>query len=640
MRPDAEWLETDGLGGFAMGPVSGPRTRRYHGLLAVARKPPTDRVMLVNGFEAWVVTPYGRWPLSAQRYTPGVTVPDDTPYSVTFTHEPWPTWTFQLPDGTTIVHELVVPDGTPAIALSWRATVTRPGITLVVRPFITGREIHALHVENAAFDMSATVVAGGVHWQPYPSVPGIVSLSNAAYTHDPQWYRHVQYDLDRARGYDFVEDVAAPGVLTWSLSAGPAAWVLAAETDESSQWIGRARSAIALAERTRREERRRRATLAAPLRRAGDQYIVRRGAGETIIAGYPWFSDWGRDTCIAVRGLCLATGRYDDAERILAEWGQHISEGMIPNRFPEDGEVPQYNSVDSSLWFIIAVDELLRLAGRDIARAKELIDDVRSILDAYVAGTRYHIRSQGDGLLAAGDSRVQVTWMDAKVGDLCLTSRAGKAVEVQALWINCLRIAADLDPARCAIWLEGFERARAAFTDRFWRGDVGWCYDVVDVNHESGAVDASFRSNQIFAVGGLPQQLLGGTDAKRLVDAVEQRLWTPMGLRTLAPDDPNYHGRYAGNQQQRDEAYHQGTVWPWLAGPFIEAWVRVRGGSDRVRREARSKFVEPLLARLDEGPGMGHLPEVANGDPPFEPGGAPFQAWSVAELLRVSLMVV
>jgi predicted glycogen debranching enzyme len=640
MRPDTEWLETDGLGGFAMGPVAGPRTRRYHGLLAVARKPPRDRVMLVNGFEAWVVTPYGRWPLSTQRYTPGVTVPDDAPYSVTFTDEPWPTWIFQLPDGTTIVHELVVPDGTPAVALSWRATISRPGITLVVRPFITGRSIHALHFENPAFDMSATAVAAGVHWQPYPSVPGIVSLSNATYAQDPQWYRHVQYDLDRARGYDFVEDVASPGVLTWSLSAGPAAWVLAADTEESRQWIGRARSAIALAERTRREERRRRATMAAPLRRAGDQYIVRRDAGDTIIAGYPWFSDWGRDTCISVRGLCLATGRYDVAERILAEWARHISEGMIPNRFPEDGEVPQYNSVDASLWFVIAVDELLRLAGRDIARGRELIDAVRSILDAYVTGTRYHIRSQGDGLLSAGDSHSQVTWMDAQVDGLCMTSRAGKAVEVQALWINCLRIAADLDSARCAIWLEAFERARASFGERFWRGDVGWCYDVVDVNHESGTVDTSFRPNQIFAVGGLPQQLLGGADAKRLVDAVEQRLWTPMGLRTLATDDPRYHGRYEGNQRQRDEAYHQGTVWPWLAGPFIEAWVRVRGGTDRVRRDARAKFVEPLLARLDDGPGVGHLPEVANGDPPFEPGGAPFQAWSVAELLRVSLMVV
>jgi predicted glycogen debranching enzyme len=269
-----------------------------------------------------------------------------------------------------------------------------------------------------------------------------------------------------------------------------------------------------------------------------------------------------------------------------------------------------------------------------------LILAVLNIVDAYVRGTRYHIRAQGDGLLAAGDPSVQVTWMDAKVGDRCMTSRAGKAVEIQALWINALRIAADLDPARCSVWMEGFERARAAFSERFWREDVGWCYDVVDTDNVSGAVDPSFRPNQIFAVGGLPNQLLGGNDARRLVDAVEQRLWTPMGLRTLAPDDPAYRGRYGGNQEQRDEAYHQGTVWPWLAGPFIEAWVRVRGGTDRVRREARAKFVEPLIARLDEGPGMGHLPEVANGDAPFEPGGSPFQAWSVAELLRVTLTVV
>jgi predicted glycogen debranching enzyme len=640
MRPDAEWLETDGLGGFAMGPIIGPRTRRYHGLLVAARQPPGDRVMLVNGFEAWAVTPYGRWPLSAQRYTPDVTVPDDTPYAVTFTHEPWPTWTFQLPDGTTIVHELVMPYGAPAVALTWRATVTRPGITLVVRPFITGRGIHALHSENPAFEFASIPVAGGLHWQPYQLVPGIVSLANAGYTPDPQWYRHVQYDLDRARGYDFVEDVASPGVLTWSLSSGAASWVLAADTDEARHWIGRARSAIALADRARREERRRRAALAAPLRRAGDQYIVRRAHGETIVAGYPWFGDWGRDTCIAVRGLCLATGRLDVAERILAEWAAHISQGMIPNRFPENGEAPEYNSVDASLWFVIAVDELLRLAGRDIAHAGQLILAVLGILDAYIKGTRFRIRAEGDGLLAAGYSSVQVTWMDARIGDRCMTARAGKAVEVQALWINALRIAADIDPARCSVWLEAFERARLAFSERFWRGDVGWCYDVVDVDHESGAVDASFRPNQIFAVGGLPHQLLGGADARRLVDAVEQKLWTPMGLRTLAPDDREYRGHYSGNQEERDAAYHQGTVWPWLAGPFIEAWVRVRGNTDRVRREARSRFVEPLIARLDEGPGIGHLPEVANGDAPYDPGGSPFQAWSVAELLRMTLTVV
>jgi predicted glycogen debranching enzyme len=642
MRPDAEWLETDGRGGFAMGPVVGPRTRRYHGLLAVSRNPPSDRIMLVNGFDAWVVTAYGRWPLSTQRYTPDVTVPPETTVAVTFTHEPWPTWTYQLPDGTTIIHELVMSNGTPAIALCWRATVSRPGITLVVRPFITGRGIHALHFENPVFDFTSQAVAGGVHWQPYASVPGIVSLSNAAYAQDPQWYRHMQYDLDRSRGYDFVEDVASPGTLTWSLSAGPAAWVLAADTDESRQWIGRARSAIALAERTRREERRRRSPMAAPLRRASDQYIVQRAPGETIIAGYPWFLDWGRDTCIGVRGLCLATGRLDVAERILAEWAQHISEGMIPNRFPESGEEPEYNSVDASLWFVVAVDELLRQSGpsREVSCARELVDAVRSIMDAYVRGTRYHIRVQGDGLLAAGDEHSQVTWMDARIDGRCLTSRAGKAVEIQALWINALRIAADLDPERSAVWLEAFERARNMFIERFWRADVGWCYDVVDVNHESGANDAKFRPNQIFAVGGLPQQLLSSIDARRLVDAVEQRLWTPMGLRTLAPDDPEYRPRYAGNQLERDMAYHQGTVWPWLAGPFIEAWVRVRGGTDRAKREARARFVEPLLARLDEGPGMGHLPEVANGDPPHEPGGAPFQAWSVAELLRITLTVV
>jgi predicted glycogen debranching enzyme len=639
MRPDAEWLETDGLGGFATGPVIGPRSRRYHALLVTARNPPGNRVVLVNGYEPWVETPAGRWPLVSQRYVPDVLAPDATGSVAGFTGDPWPTWTYRLPDGTEIIHELCMPRGLPLLSLSWRLASPRPNVSLVVRPFLTGRDLHALHHENPAFRFDAVVAGGRVQWRPYDALPAIVSLSNGIYKHDPQWYRQVQYDLDRDRGYDDAEDVAAPGVVRWNLSAGEAAWLIGPDLgDDTPIRLAEGASAVRMLARIRTGERRRRSSLVGPLRRAADDYLVRRGAGCTVIAGYPWFGDWGRDTCIAVRGLCLATGQFAEAGQILLEWAGHVSDGMLPNRFPEHGEAPEYNAVDASLWFVIAAHELLRAGAAHRWRAPAgarlaLRSVIATILSAYATGTRYHIGADADGLLAAGEPGVQVTWMDARVNGEVITPRIGKPVEVQALWINALRLAAD-DDVR---WRQPAARATLAFRQRFWRQDVGYCYDVVDVDHQPGRVDGAMRPNQLFAVGGLPHSILDPADGLRLVDAVEARLWTPMGPRTLAPDEPGYAPHYAGGIEARDRAYHQGTVWPWLTGAFVEAWVRVRGDGPDVRREARRRFVEPLLACVADGPGVGHIPEVADGDWPHTPGGSPFQAWSCAELLRLEL---
>jgi predicted glycogen debranching enzyme len=632
----AEWLETDGLGGFASGPVVGPRTRRYHALLVTARNPPGNRVVLINGAEAWVETPAGRWCLTPTRYVPDVLGPYLDPTA--FTTDPWPTWTYRLPDGTEVIHELCMSRGLPVVTLSWRLASPRPNVTLTVRPFLTGRDLHALHHENPAFRFDATVTGGRVQWRPYDTLPAVVSLSNGTYTHNPQWYRQVQYDLDRARGYDYSEDVAAPGTFRWNLSAGEAAWLLGPDLADAPVRLAEGASAVRLLGRLRTGERRRRFTLVGPLRRVADDYLVRRGAGATIIAGYPWFGDWGRDTCIAVRGLCLATGQFAEAGQILLEWAGHVADGMLPNRFPEHGEAPEYNAVDASLWFVIAAYELLRAGNTHRWRAPTgarltLRSVINTILSTYTAGTRYRIHADADGLLAAGEPGVQLTWMDARVDGQVITPRIGKPVEVQALWINALRLAAD-DDVR---WRQPAALATLAFRNRFWRSDVGYCYDVVDVDHEPGRVDTAFRPNQLFAVGGLPLAILDLVDGRRLVDAVEQHLWTPMGPRTLAPDDPAYQRRYAGAQDARDRAYHQGTVWPWLTGAFVDAWVRVRGDTPDVRAEARRRFVEPLLATVADGPGVGHIPELANGDPPHTPGGSPFQAWSVAELLRLEV---
>ena len=392
--------------------------------------------------------------------------------------------------------------------------------------------------------------------------------------------------------------------------------------------------------RFRASERTRRQKFPSPLRAAADAYLVQRQshivpAGRTIIAGYPWFADWGRDTFISLRGLCLATGRLEVARDILVAWAGTVSEGMLPNRFPDQGGQPEYNSVDASLWFIIAVDEFLKTGAASPADTQALYAAVDAILCGYSIGTRYGIRADADGLLSCGEVGVQLTWMDAKVGDWVVTPRIGKPVEVQALWLNALAFAGKSEPR----WQASFERGLAAFQEKFWNPQRGCLFDVVDANHQAGTNDPALRPNQIFAVGGLPLPLLQGERARAVVDLVEQHLWTPAGLRSLGPEEPGYAPYYEGDARARDGSYHQGTVWPWLMGAFIEGWVRVHGSDADTRRTARARFLQPLLARMETS-GLGHLGEIADGDAPHTARGCPFQAWSMGEVLRVDLDVL
>ncbi len=633
----AEWLEADGLGGFASGTVSGVRTRRYHGLLLTATAPPAGRMMLVNGFDAWVMTPAGPAPISSQRYAPGVVAPGGAGRIESFEPDPWPRWTFRLEDGTRVEQEIVAAHGAVAVVLAFRLPEPRTGVSLSLRPFLSVRDYHALHHENPSFRFEAEVGGERIAWHPYPGAPGVVALTNGRYEHEPQWYRNFLYEEERARGLDFMEDLAAPGSIRFDLSSAEAVVILTSWSAEGTVRGGG--PAADVARRLRDAERRRRTAFPSRLHRAADAYIVRRGEGRTIVAGYPWFTDWGRDTFIALRGLCLATGRLDEARDILLEWSVAVSGGMLPNRFPNRGETPEFNSVDASLWFVVAAHDLLQALAarrRQLApgQVQRLQETIEAILDGYAGGTRFGIRMDGDGLLAAGEPGVQLTWMDAKIGDWVVTPRTGKPVEVQALWLNALRIAgAFSDRFRSLL-----DRGRDAFETRFWNESGGYLHDVVDPDHRPGTADPTFRPNQILAVGGLPFPLLVGERARRVVDAVEARLLTPLGLRTLAPGEPGYAPRCEGGVRERDAAYHQGTAWPWLLGPFVEAWVRVRGGAPGARREARARFLEPLLAHLDEY-GLGHLPEIADAEQPHAPRGCPFQAWSVGEALRIDRLL-
>jgi len=636
----AEWLEADGLGGFASGPASGPRTRRYHALLLHAERPPGDRRLLVNGVEAWIDLGGRRWALTPQRYAPGVVTGAEALEVESFAHDPWPRWTWALPGGVRVSHECHVRHGEPVTVLRWRVEGGPPGARLSVRPLLSGRDPHALHHENAAFRFEAERLGAAVGWQPYPDVTGVLALADAEYEHAPDWYRDFLYEEERARGLDHVEDLASPGVFHWDLGRQEAVLVLAAATPELRDCLAE-KAPRDLAMRLTSAERRRRAAFADPLGRAGDAYLVRRGEGLTVIAGYPWFGDWGRDTFIALRGLCLAVSRLDDARRILLEWAGAVSEGMLPNRFPDEGDTPEYNSVDASLWYVVVVGEWLqamRAAGRRVAARDRhtLRVAVQAILEGYTRGTRYGIRADADGLLACGEPGVQLTWMDAKVGDWVVTPRVGKPVEVQALWVNALDVGARLagDRESAATWRRARNHARATFWARFWNEGSAGLFDVVDVGHVPGTDDPSVRPNQLFAVGGLPVPLLAGARARAVVDLVERELLTPLGPRSLAPGEPGYAPHYGGGVRERDGSYHQGTVWPWLMGAFVEAWLHVRGDTPEAEAEAAARFLPPLRAHLGQA-GLGHVSEIADAEPPYTPNGCPFQAWSVGEWTRL-----
>jgi len=633
-----EWIEADGLGGFACGTTRGARTRRYHALLIAATRPPTGRVALINGLEVRALAAAGEFVLSDEVYTPGVATRTEGVVIERFEADPWPRWVFRLPGGSRIVHEVFVRHGSPTTVATWRA-LDGAGIRLCIRPLISGRDQHALHHRNGAIDLEAVAQEGRVRWRSYPGTPAVTAHHNGAFRPEPVWHDNFELAEERARGFDFVEDLASPGVFEFDLGSGEAAIIFAAESPSVAPMPIGAPLCDPVAS-LRAAERQRRRALGGALDRAADAYLVRRDDGSTIIAGYPWFADWGRDTMIAVRGLCLAAGRLEEGLSVLERWAVELSEGMLPNRFPDDGGAPEFNSVDASLWFVVAADEALQRAaalGAEASRAKALRDAIQSVVSSYARGARHGIRMDGDGLLAAGERGVQLTWMDARVDGREVTARIGKPVEVQALWINALRIAAQSHPR----WATIADQALESFGARFWNADRDCLFDVVDADHVAGLNDGAMRPNQILAIGGLPFPLLSGDRARRVVERVEARLLTPLGLRSLAPDEPAYIARYEGDPRRRDGAYHQGTVWPWLIGPFVEAWLRVRGDRAIDRLDARERFLRPLLRHMEHA-GVGHISEIADAEFPHTPRGCPFQAWSVGEALRLdrSLLVV
>ncbi len=628
-----EWLETNGIGGFASSTIVGLNTRRYHGLLTAATRPPVGRKLLLSKLEETLFIDQARFDLATNQYL-GAIHPQGHRYLSSFRLDPFPVFTYRIDDlalrkSVFLVHG----ENTVVIQYSLQGDLRGRQCALELRPLIAFRDFHCTTHANDAIRRDVETTSGQAAITPYPDLPSLRFAHNAPSIDTAGlWFYNFAYEREQERGLDSVEDLYSPFLLRFDLRAETPAVVIASTE--------RHRAGDASDLEKREIERRGRISAAAPnddaftkiLTSAADQFIVARGDQKSIIAGYPWFADWGRDTMISLPGLTLLTGRLADARSILHAFATSASQGMLPNSFPDTGQAPEYNTADATLWMFHAVHQYLRYTGDyDFVRSN-LYQPLADIVAWHERGTRYGIRLHSDGLLHAGEPGVQLTWMDAKIGDWVVTPRSGYPVEIQALWYNALRVIELLatrfgDPGRASHYTALAEQCRTRFSELFWNEAGGCLYDVLT----DAGPDSAIRPNQIFAVS-LPFPLLDGDRALRVVEVVEWELLTPYGLRTLSPHDPDYHGRYGGDPCSRDSAYHQGTVWPWLLGPFLTAYIRVHQSSAESRGRA-GRFLDPLRDHLWND-GLGQISEVFDGDPPHHPGGCIAQAWSVAEILR------
>lgn len=642
-----EWLETNGLGGYASSTVSCLNARRYHGLLVAALNPPVGRCVLLAKLEEALVIDGRRFELSVNQYPGGVVHPQGCLYLRRFRLDPFPVFTYEV-EGIELEKSVFMIHGENSTVVQYALRRMTNGASnlnpllaegrcqLEVRPLVAFRDYHSLTHENALLNSHVQAEARSASVKPYPDLPALHFAHNAAVLEaSGVWYRNFEYNTERERGLDFTEDLFSPFVLKATLDSDTQFSIIASTerhdinraNDFKQAELKRRRAIVAV---TPVDDETVRALVAAT-----DQFIVKRGEHKTIIAGYHWFGDWGRDTMIALTGLTLVTKRTDVARSILVEFSRHIRHGMLPNRFPDAGEQPEYNTVDATLWFFEAVRALLAYTNDYEFVRTNFYDKLADIIAWHVHGTEYGIRVDADGLITAGEEGTQLTWMDAKVGDYVVTPRRGKPVEVQALWYNALRVMEHLahefdDATGEHQYNEMAVKASRSFNASFWNEEVGCLFDVIDATN----CDASIRPNQIFAVS-LPHSMLCRNKAQRVVETVERHLLTPYGLRSLSPHDPKYHPRYEGGVYERDSAYHQGTVWAWLMGPFITAYIKVNNRNQESLQQAK-EWMQVIHLHLRDAC-LGQVSEIFDGDTPLHPRGCAAQAWSVAELLRASV---
>ena len=624
LRPhlDEEWLITNGIGGFASGTIVGCNTRRYHGLLCAAMNPPVGRVMMLNRLGE-IIRIRGSDEMTAELSVNqfGDTFhPRGDRYLRRFDLDAANArWEYEI-GGIRVVKEIQMVWRQNAVGIRYTVDPGDKDVELSLLPFVRMMDFHALRHEKDTFDEShgkrnCSIGLG--------SNKLVMAADAGAYEPGPDWWFGQTYAIETDRGLDDREDLYTPGRFVFSTAKKGAITIwAAAEPAKIFNWDG--------------ELARRRAVVkptpgASPaiqrLLHAANDFLVARPtpdgqAGCTVIAGYPWFADWGRDTMISLPGLLLYPGRFDEARQVLCVFAKYISDGMIPNRFDDYSNEPSYNTVDASLWFIHAAFEYLRLSKDSETFEKSLRPGCQAIVKGYTQGTRYNIKvDPADGLVTQGDANTQLTWMDAKCEDVCFTPRQGKAVEINALWYHALRLLGE--NARADQVGESFRKA-------FWLNPFRGLADVVDGTQR----DVSMRPNQIFAAS-LANSPLTRPQQAAVVEAVRRELLTPVGLRTLAKSDPNFKGSYTGTQKQRDAAYHNGAVWPWPMGAFLEAYLKVNDRSQPAIEQAQ-RWLQPLLETMSHGC-IGQIHEIFEGNEPHRPVGCFAQAWSVAEALRLAM---
>jgi predicted glycogen debranching enzyme len=647
---ERQWLVTNGLGGFASGTLAGRSTWRYHGLLIAALPAPLGRMMMLNEVEAWLRHADGR----AARLGGGEA--EDEPWALADfrVENQIPRWRYH-DDSRVVEKTILMPNLQNTVHLTFRIERPEAGLRLELRPALQFRPF-----ENAAGVPPESGYEVRCHGRQIEvrgarEIPPLrlhVVAPTAHFVAEEGSFREVFYARDAERGYESRGKLWSPGYFSVPFDQAGVV-TLVASTEDWRTLLALSPADARLLEETRIERllrplsRRSSSEAVRDLAAAADQFIIApkgrfmdlaraRAEGNelrSVIAGYHWFTDWGRDTMISLEGLTLATGRFQEASWILHTFARAVRDGLIPNLFPEGENQGLYHTADATLWFFHAVHRYVSVT-RDRDTLAALLPILRDIIARHFRGTRFGIGMTPDGLLTQGQEGYQLTWMDAKVGDWVVTPRRGKAVEINALWYNALRVLEQFlresgDSAAAEELSAAARRAGEAFNKRFWNEDTGHLFDVID--GPSGD-DPALRPNQLFAIS-LPFPVLESARWPSVLRVVEAELLTPVGLRTLSPRHPDYKAKYSGDLRSRDAAYHQGTVWPWLIGPFIDAWLKVHPGEN-----ARAgTFLDGLFAHLD-GAGVGSVSEIFDAEPPYAPRGCIAQAWSVAELLRVGIL--
>ncbi len=632
-----EWLETNGIGGYAAGTVAGMHTRSYHALLAASTQMPLRRILMLAQLEEWVTYNGQKYALSTNQYRDELN-PRGFLNLEEFRLDPFPTWVYRLADQL-LEKRVFMSHGHNLTWILYRLLTPAEGdVVLTVRPLVNFRGLHLRKRERRFFNTHHDLNEHAIRLIPEGQYPTLSLYHNAdAFEHSALWYQNLYYREEEDRGLDCQEDLFSPGVLTMELKQNETSFLAASSEHLSSPNPETAAEVEVVRRRVLVEGVASTDRVGRWLRAAADQFLVTREAGMSVIAGYPWMGDCGRDALVALPGLTLVTRRFDEARAVLRTLGGYTQEGLLPNHFSEDDARPMYNTVDAALWFIHAVQQFVRATGDKAFVKEHLWLTMHEIVEFYIKGTHARIRMDDDGLINLPEEAAQWTWMDAQVGDWVVTPRSGKPVEVNALWYNALCFLRDLagefretkDQQRFA---DLAEKIHESFGTLFWNEKKGCLYDLVEDNFH----DPTMRPNQILALS-LPFPLITGEKAQKVLAAVRRELYTSFGFRTLDPGNEHYQGEYRGDILHREGASHQGTVWPWLIGPYADALLNVFGPTEAVKNELK-QLVLPFEAHLQEM-GLGSVSEMFDGNPPHKARGCTARAWGVAELLRVHTLV-